>query len=280
MIILTGTTDKIQISLGSAVATTQLKCYASYRDTTSTTITPSRNVVLTTDTSAVDLIGSPGASTQRVVDYISIYNADTASATVTVNFNDNGTLYNLAVIILGVNEKLEYQEGEGFKVISTTGAYRIASNPSGITEKTALSFVYMSSDSGGPTSTSFVNITGLSFPVTANKTYWFRFVIPYTASNTTVGARFAINGPGIPSFLVYQTENSNGAAAIFNNRGITAYDGTSQASANAASLVSNLAIIEGVITPSSSGTVIARIASEVTATSTPKAGSFVKYLEI
>jgi len=279
MIILTNTTDKIQVSLGSAVATTQLRCYASYRDTTSTTITPNRNVVLTNGVTPVDLVGSPASSTQRVVDYLSVYNADTASATVTVNFNDNGTLYNLAVIILGVGEKLEYQEGEGFKVLSTIGAYRIASNPSSITEKTALSFVYMGSDSTGPTSTSFIDITNLSFSVIANKTYWFRFVIPYTAANLTVGAKFAINGPANPTFLIYQTENTNGTGVQTYNRGIISYDGTTT-SANAATLVSNLAIIEGIITPSVNGTVIARIGSEATQTSTPKAGSFVKYLEI
>ena len=106
MIILTQTTDKIQVKLGGTVSTNQLHCYSVFRDTTTTGITPSRNVVLTNNTTAVDLVGSPSSSTQRNVEYLNVYNADTSSATVTFLFNYNGTTYeiNVATLLPGDQE--------------------------------------------------------------------------------------------------------------------------------------------------------------------------------
>lgn len=141
-----------------------------------------------------------------------------------------------------------------------------------------------SSGSGGNTSVVLENdvsnsaadvladVTGLSFPVIAGQTYRFKFIIPYTAAATTTGSRWSINGPAAPTMLEYvsrytltaTTETVNYAAA---------YD--APAAANASSLTDgNVAIIQGVIKPSVSGTVIARFASEVnTSAITAKAGA-------
>ena len=104
MISLTSTTDKIQVILDSSVTTNQLNCLAIYRDTTTTGITPSRNVTLTNDTTSVDLVNSPSSSTQRLVEYISIYNSDTNGASITIRFSDNGTYYTLYKSILSVGD--------------------------------------------------------------------------------------------------------------------------------------------------------------------------------
>ena len=52
MIILTNTTDKIQVKLGSTITTNQLRCFSSFRDTTTTSITPLRNVLNTNGVSS------------------------------------------------------------------------------------------------------------------------------------------------------------------------------------------------------------------------------------
>jgi hypothetical protein len=64
------------------------------------------------------------------------------------------------------------------------------------------------------------------------------------------------------------------------NTGLTAYG--QPALASPSSLVAgNVAIIQGVISPSASGTVIVRFASEVASSAiTAKAGSYVEYAEL
>ena len=146
MIILTNTTDKIQVKLGSTVATTQMRCFASYRDTTTTSIVPERNVLNTNNTTYVDLVGSPAASTQRIVDYISIYNSDSGNEIVTVSFNDNGTLYELFVTTLAPGEKIEYQEGLGFKVMSNAGSLKTSLNQGNNPASSTLNAVILGTD--------------------------------------------------------------------------------------------------------------------------------------
>lgn len=120
MLILSATTDTIQVVLGGAVATTQLACVASYRDITTTTFTPGRNVTLSNSTTDVNLVPAPSASTQRVIDLLNVYNADTAPATVTIKFDANGTEYILWKDTLPSGETLSYVEGRGWDV--TTAA--------------------------------------------------------------------------------------------------------------------------------------------------------------
>jgi hypothetical protein len=279
MIILTNTTDKIRVKLGSVVSTTELKCYIAYRDTTSTTITPNRNVTNTNGTTEVDLVSSPPSSTQRIIDYLSVYNADTSSAIVTIEFYDNGTIYDLSIVTLGVGEKVEYQEGIGFKIISTNGAIKVAENEPGLTESSLIKFVSISGDVTS-TSTSFADITDLSFPVVTDKTYWFRFVIPYTVGTTATGIRLSINGPSSPTYLVYYVELTNGASVTGIRLGLTTYDVT-PTSTNSSTTNSNIGIIEGLITPSSNGTLIGRFGIESAGqTTTIKSGAMIKYLEI
>jgi len=279
MIILSNTTDKIQIVLGGNVTTNQLPCFASYRDTTSSSIEPKRNVTNTNNTTAVDLVDSPAVSTQRVVDFISVYNADTVAATVTVRFNDNGTTYKLCVIQLGVGEKIEYQEGIGFKIISSNGSYRITNNTASPPANSTLNFVAINSDQA-TTSTTYADITGLGFSITAEKTYWFRFVIPYTSNLTTIGGSFAVNGPASPRILYYYSDATATTTARNARRGFSTYNAV-PANTSSATAGSNLSIVEGIIRPSSSGTLIASFRTETAGNAiTQKAGAFVKYAEI
>jgi hypothetical protein len=69
---------------------------------------------LTNDTTPVNLIPAPAASTQRIIDYISVYNNDTAAVAPTVKFNDNGTTYALWTGSMGAGSTLRFLEGVGW----------------------------------------------------------------------------------------------------------------------------------------------------------------------
>ena len=118
------------------------------------------------------------------------------------------------------------------------------------------------------------DVTGLSFSVTAGVTYHFYALIPYTSAATTTGSRWTINAPATTLLsytsrytLTATTQTTNFASVV----GIPA-------ASNATSLANNIAIIEGVITPSANGTVIIRFASKVASSAiTAKAGATLEW---
>ena len=114
MIVLSETTDNLQVVLGANVSTNQLQCLVSWRDRTSTTFVAGRSVANTNNTTDVTIAGSPAASTQRIIDLISIYNNDTAIATVTIKLDANGTEYIFYKGLLQAGETLTYTDGGGF----------------------------------------------------------------------------------------------------------------------------------------------------------------------
>lgn len=111
--------------------------------------------------------------------------------------------------------------------------------------------------------TSFADVTGYSFAVTAGVKYYFKMRIPYIASGSTEGSRWAINGPAV-TYLQYDiTFNLTQSGRAF-HLSMDAYDepATASATTNIATGGDNTCIIEGVINPSADGTVIARFAAE------------------
>lgn len=121
MLILDATTKSLEIDLDGAVATTQLPFQANFVDVTTTAYTPGQNDGATNSTTAVTLVAAPAASTQRQVKLLTVYNADTASAIVTVQYNNNATLRTLVKITLAVGSTLVYTDGEGWRVITSAG---------------------------------------------------------------------------------------------------------------------------------------------------------------
>ena len=280
MIILTSS-DKLQVKLSATVATNQLECYASYRDTTTTTIVAGRKVANTNNTTDVDLLGSPSASTQRVVDYVSVYNTDTASATVTIQIDVSSTDYQLAVITLLPGEKLEYQEGVGFRSLDVNGAIKTG-NELGSSNLTGISYVIISNDvvNNNAVANTIQNITGLSFSVTSGKTYWFRFIIPYTSVVSSTGSRFSINGPAT-SALYFSLLNPTTVTGRTTEFGLTAYDTPAASNITSPSTLSAVAIVEGIATFSANGTLIGRFASEIGGSAiTVKPGAIVYYKQL
>lgn len=281
MIILTETTDNLQAVLAGAVTTNQLQCMSCWRDITTTAFTPGRTLITTNSANDVNIVGAPGGSTQRVVDYVSIYNSDTATATVTVKLDANGTEYILAKVILAVGEKLEYGNDLGWRVLSSDGAIKESVNQGAAPITTSRSMTVLSGDvvNNNAVANSIADVTGLSFAVTSGNKYWFKFVITYTSAATTTGSRWAISGPAT-AYLAYVSNYSLTATSwTFNS--VVAYDTPAACNATSAATTGNTAVIEGIIVPSANGTVIARFASEVSNSAiTAKAGSFVEYLQV
>lgn len=276
MIVLSATTDKIQVILAGAITTNQLQCVASWRDITATpTYVAGRSVSLTNSTTDVDFIAAPAASTQRVIDFVSIYNNDTASATVTLKFDANGTDYILWKGTLRTLERLEYENGKGFTVVTSSGLTRLAFSADIASVEVATLATDVANAHATPDT--IQDVTGLSFPVVSGGVYWFQFDINYTAAATTTGSRWSINGPATTQ-LCYTSEYSLSATTTTRNANNVSYDLPAAANADSGATGSNKALIEGVIQPSANGTVIARFASEITVSAiTAKAGSRVMW---
>lgn len=283
MIVLTNTTDNVQLVLATSATTTQLQCISSWRDITTTTHTAGRTVTTTNNITDVNIVPAPASSTQRAVDYLSIINTDSANATVTIKYDANGTEYRIWKGTLATNEKVEYTDEKGFRVITaTSGAVKQTINQGTNSDSSVISTVVLTSDviNNNASPNNMADITGLSFPVIANSTYWFRFVIPYTSAATTTGSRWSISSAFSPNFLNYTSTYTLTNTTQTVNGGLTAFD--TPAAANATSLTDgNVAIIEGIIKPYYSSTIIGRFASEVASSAiTAKAGAILFYQKI
>lgn len=124
------------------------------------------------------------------------------------------------------------------------------------------------------------SVTGLSFAVESGKRYRFRFVILYTAAATGTGSRWSLTGP-TTTVLMYNSGYSLTTTTRTVNEGLTAYDKPVASNATSAATGSNMAIVEGIMTTSAAGTVVARFASEVSSSAiVAKAGSYVDWMEI
>ena len=281
MLVLQDTNDTLEVVLAGAITTNQLPVVTTWRDITASGYTPGRSNINTNSTTPITAVAAPASSTYRVIDHISIYNADTASATVTVRVDDNSTEYVLTKVTLLTGERLEFQEGTGWNVFNAAGARKTVETATNPVITNDLSVVVLGSDqtNNNGTANTIADVTGLSFSVTSGNKYWFRFIIPYTSAATTTGSRWAINGPGSPTLLNYTSHYTLTATTETVNYA-TAYD--IPAASNASSLTAgNVAVIEGFIVPSANGTVIARFASEVSSSAiVAKAGAVCYYQQV
>ena len=283
MIILTSTTDKVELVLTNPITTIELSCVVSYRDTTSSTITPFRNVISSNGITPIDLVSSPSSSTQRIVDYISVYNTDTSIAEATISFVDNITTYKLFICRLAPGEKLEYQEGNGFKVLSNGYSMKISSVFAGSTLNSGFNMFKLTTDiTNTPTiANTIIDIPNLSFPVNIGKTYYFRYVLNYDSDATTTGSRFNIYGPSANSLLSFQTRNTLTSTSTSILYGSISYNSITTSNASSAATTGNNCIIEGFLTADVTGLITPSFACEVGGgTIIVKSGSFVQYQEV
>ena len=136
MLILDTTTRSLQIVLAAAPAANQLPFVASYVDMSQSApalTAVNTNTGTTNSTTAVTLVAAPAASTSRQIKYLSIQNQDTTSSTVTVEYNDNGTLRVICTFLLAPNNTLVYSGDGGWKTLDSFGGIKEGSNVANMT---------------------------------------------------------------------------------------------------------------------------------------------------
>jgi hypothetical protein len=104
MLILDATTKSIVVAMSGVAATTNPDFTAAYADNTGTAFTEGANDGALNGTSSVTLVAAPAASTRRTIKTITIENRDTAAVTLTVSYNNNGTLRTIAKVTLQVGD--------------------------------------------------------------------------------------------------------------------------------------------------------------------------------
>ncbi len=128
MIILDTTSRSLQAVLNGAAATTNPVYVCSFVDITSTAFVPGTKDGSLNGGTAVTIMASPAASTQRQLKYFSLFNGDTAPVTVTFMYNDSSTLNNIFATALPVGYRIEYTGENGFKVYDVNGNLRSSSS--------------------------------------------------------------------------------------------------------------------------------------------------------
>ena len=204
--LLDATTRKIQIVLAGAITTNQLNVCAAYVDMTSSATTPGTKVANSNSTTAVDVVDAPGSSTQRKVNSISIYNADTASATVTVRYNDNSTPYPIVKVAVPSGYTLQYADTEGWTMISSSGIIQVAgpagangadgiAKVAGINVQTGTSYTLALSDVGWEVNCSNASPFTLNVPPNSSVAFPVGTVVLFSQGGA--GAVTATDGGGV-----------------------------------------------------------------------------------
>jgi hypothetical protein len=122
------------------------------------------------------------------------------------------------------------------------------------------------------TANTISDVTGLSFPVVAGRSYRFSAVVNYTAAATTTGSRWSINGPATTALAYTSRYGATSTTETFNYASV--YNAPASVNVSSPTTAGNIALIEGMLTPSASGTVVVRFSSEVASSAiTAKAGS-------
>lgn len=123
MIRLENPTCKLQALLGGAITTTALDVVASYSETGNLANRPAKvpsKLSTLSGATPVDVVGAPDPGLVRDVDFISVRNNDTASATVTFRLSLGGEVTRLHTVVIPSGEMAFYCDGR-WHAMSATG---------------------------------------------------------------------------------------------------------------------------------------------------------------
>lgn len=247
--------------------------------------TPMGNVNFTTSAIGVsNLVPSPAASVMRTVRMITVKNRDVSSEQIVSFIPNNGvTAIEPISFRLLAGDMLMYHELAGFSIRDWQGQPRTATASTETQAAVnALNLVVLPSDviNNNAVANTMQDITGLSFPVVAGQGFYFRFTVAYSAAATSTGSRWSINGPAI-TLLRYHSEYSLTATTRTFGEGLSAYNVPAACNATSAATAGNIAVVDGFIIPSASGTIIGRFASEVASSAiTANRGSILEWIRV
>jgi hypothetical protein len=281
MILLASTSDLIRVVTSAAINT---DAHVSWVDNNAGTITPGRTNALITTATTTTVVASPGASTYRTVKSLYVRNRHAStSQDVTILHSDGTNIPELIKATLLAGDSLRYDEHLGWSVSDAFGRVKTRSDRLALPVTPSFTTVVLASDvtNSNAVANTIADVTALSFSVTSGNTYWFRFVIAYTAAATTTGSRWSVNGPATPTSLYYRADYSLTTTSKTTIEGSAAYDLPAASNASSAATGANIAVIEGFVKPSANGTLIARFASEVSSSAiVAKAGSICQWQQV
>lgn len=122
----------LQAVLSGAISTTQPQVTVCASDQSSSGyagLAPVRTAL--NSTTDVTILSAPAASTFRDVDYLSVYNRDTASITVTIKYDASGTDTIIITATILTLETLFYVHGQGWGCLDAQGRFKTAATFSG-----------------------------------------------------------------------------------------------------------------------------------------------------
>lgn len=100
----------------------------SYADITTTTFTPGSADGNVTTATTTTIVAAPGASTQRQIKFVSVFNRGSAANGVELKYNVSGTERRIINVTLAAGEKLEYVDGCGFRIFFSNGQQKSSSS--------------------------------------------------------------------------------------------------------------------------------------------------------
>lgn len=124
-------TQTLQLVLGAAATTNQLQYTVTYG--VKSTGAVARNNGTSNSTTDVDMVAAPSSGDFHLVKQITVYNADTVAATVTIKLDQSGTETIIWKGQVGVGATLFYSPEAGFQILNqgNTGASFYATQKSG-----------------------------------------------------------------------------------------------------------------------------------------------------
>lgn len=158
---LNSTTRKLQIILTAAKTTTDMPVEVSYHDVLGSVHEYGETLSSTNGATAADILAAPAISVNREVTGISVHNADTASKTVRISYDDNGTTRRIVEVALAVGDTLGYTAQRGWYVMDVNGNQK--TNMTTATNLTLMDAVEVNVGSSGTAGTLDI------FPATASK---------------------------------------------------------------------------------------------------------------
>ena len=150
MLVLDATTKSMEAVMSGAAATTNPDFVTTWADNNGTTFTEGSTDGALSGTTPVEIVGAPASSTRRTVKGMYIQNRDTAAVTVTISYNNNATLRQIAEVTLAAGDTWTtdgtYDENGNLKQImgtvnlasQVTGTLPVANGGSGATTLTGI----------------------------------------------------------------------------------------------------------------------------------------------
>lgn len=220
--LLDSTSKSLEIILAGAVTTNQLNVSSEWVDMTATSTTGGSTVANSNSTTAVTIVAAPAVSTQRRILGVQVYNADTASATVTIRINSSSTYYPAVKVAVPSGYTLQYTDTAAWTMISASGIIQVAgpagangadgiAKTGGMNDQTGTSYTLVLADAGKDVRCT--NASAITLTVPPNSSVAFPIGTVILFSQGGAGVVTATAGSGVT------LRTPNGAATTTNDDG-------------------------------------------------------------